>query len=229
MNELGEQLYELICERYGSVPRLAEKLNMPSQTIYSMYRNGVTGSSLDTVMPVAVALDIDPVALNNGEIVARHTEDKNYVDTPLVDFQALSKIAAVSPHTAQNAESEEKVRTGSFPLPHTLHEQYPKSFFVRIPDSSMDRILPEGCYALVAPCDSIERPGMPYVLAVRNHGLAAMRIRPLANGLELKPDSTDPTYQTFVVDFGKTARSDIALIGRIVWYAIPFDWDFEEK
>lgn len=229
MNELGEQFYELIREYFGSVPRLAKKLGMPSQTIYSMYHNGVTGSSLDTVIPVADALGIDPIALKNGRIVRRPTEEKNYIDTPLVDFKALSKIAAVSPRAAQEAESGEKLRTGSYPIPRTLHEQYPGAFLARIPDTSLNRILPEGRYALIEPCDSVEHPGKPYALAIRNRGIEAKRIRPLANGLELKPDSTDPTYQTHIVDFGKTDSDDIALIGRIVWYAIPFDWDFDER
>lgn len=227
MDDLGERLYELIREEYRSVPRLAEHIGMPKQTIYSMCRNGVTGSSLDTVVPVANALGIDPVALNEGRIVRRPAPEMGYVPMPVIDFSQLDQVALRNPAAAQDSHEREALQVATLPMPEPLARQYPASFFTRIPDASLNRILPEGCYTLIEPCMDVDRPGKPYALAIRDRGIVAKRVRPLANGLELKPDSIDPTYQTQVIDFGTVDADDVALVGRIVWYTIPFDWDFD--
>lgn len=227
MNNLGEQLYDLICERYRSVPRLAAQLNMPKQTIYSMCRNGVTGSSLDTVIPVANALGIDAVALKEGRIEERAADDRDYVEVPVLDFERLDRLAAAAPAAAIECTELKSSQAGTISAPAPLHRKYPRAFFTRIPGAALNRILPDGCYALVDPCTHVDYPGKPYAIAMRERGIVAERVYPLANGLELMPDSVDPTYRSQVVDFGRTAEEDVAVVGRIVWYAIPFDWDFD--
>lgn len=40
------------------------------------------------------------------------------------------------------------------------------------------------------------------------------------------PDSTDPTYRPTVYDYGEPGTETVTIIGRVVWYTLPFDWGF---
>ena len=224
MGDLGEQLQELIREKYHGIPGIAKQTSIPQQTIYSMCRSGVTGSSLNTVIPIAEALDIDPYALSQGQIAPA---DKNYIEAPVFDFGALDAQAAARPIAGMNPLDIDAPAIGAYPISVALRTHYPSAFFTHVPDASLNRILPDGCLAFIDPCTAIEHPGKPYAVAIKGRGLVAKRARPLANGLELKPDSTDPTYETQVLNFRETDADDVAIVGEIVWYAIPFDWDFE--
>ena len=52
------------------------------------------------------------------------------------------------------------------------------------------------------------------------------RVHKLANGFELIPDSTDPTYKSTIYDYGEEGTETITIIGRVVWHCVPFDWDY---
>lgn len=90
----------------------------------------------------------------------------------------------------------------------------------------MNRVLPDGCYALVDPDEAepiIEYK--VYAVCVNGYSATIKRIRLLANGIELIPDSLDPTYRPTVYDYNDPDTVTITIIGRVVWYCIPFDYD----
>ena len=90
----------------------------------------------------------------------------------------------------------------------------------------MNRVLPNGCMALVDPCEAMERDGEPYAVCVNGYDATIKRVRTLANGFELDPDSTDPTYKPTIYVYGVEGTETITVIGRVVWYCVPFDWGF---
>jgi repressor LexA len=91
----------------------------------------------------------------------------------------------------------------------------------------MSRVLPNGCYVLVDP-DQREPivNGRPYALCVNGYDATVKRVRQLANGLELIPDSLDPTYRAQVFDSGVEGTETITIIGRVVWHTFPYDWEY---
>lgn len=55
--------------------------------------------------------------------------------------------------------------------------------------------------------------------------LPQKRIKRLANGVELIPDSLDPTHKPIVFDKeDESKRKELKIEGEIVWYTIPFDF-----
>ena len=97
---------------------------------------------------------------------------------------------------------------------------------MRVCRSVANRILPSGCYALVDPCETVERPGKPYAVCVNGCDATIKRVRPLANGYELSPDSTDPTFKPVVYDYGVEGTDEITVIGEVVWHCIPAGWQY---
>lgn len=138
----------------------------------------------------------------------------SYYDVPL-----YGAIAAGTP--IEMIESE-----GTFPIPMAKHEEYPDAFLLRVEGESMNRVLPNGCYALVNPCSDVERDNQPYAVCVNGYDATIKRVHKLNNGFELVPDSTDPTFKPAIYDYGVEGTETITPIGRVVYYVLPFDWNF---
>ncbi len=146
-------------------------------------------------------------------------EEDLHSESAFVDVPLYGSIAAGTP--IEMIESE-----GTSPVPRKKREQYPGSFLLKVQGDSMDRILPNGCYALVDPCDDVDHDGQPYAVCVNGHDATVKRVRKLNNGFELVPDSTDPTYKPTLYDYGVEGTETITVIGRVVYHVLPFDWSY---
>ncbi len=111
-------------------------------------------------------------------------------------------------------------------IPVSVRDKYPHAYLLKVCGESMNRILPNGCYALVDPSKAIDRDGKPYAVCVNGYDATIKRIRQLANGYELIPDSTDPTYETQLYNYNVEGTEEITVIGRVVWFCVPDDWEF---
>lgn len=114
----------------------------------------------------------------------------------------------------------------NFPIPTKVHEKHPDAFLLRVVGESMNKILPNGCYALVAPCEDVEANGQPYAVCVNGNDATIKRVDKLANGFRLKPDSNDPTYAEQTYNYNEPGTEEITVIGRVVYHVMPFDWTY---
>lgn len=208
MGRLEKEIISLIDLRYGSRAGLARKLGMPVQSIYSALGSSITSSAFSTVMPIAEALDLNPFELARGNLVEAK-KSKGSVDVPF-----FGSIAAGQPIEASEAED-------SFPIPASLHESYPNAFMLRVEGTSMNRVLPDGHFALVDPCDTVETSGQLYAVAIGDGAVTIKHVRLLSNGLELCPDSDDPTHHPMLFDYADKTAPEVRVIGRVVWHCPP--------
>ena len=109
--------------------------------------------------------------------------------------------------------------------PKELTRKYPHAFFLTIDGESMNRVLPNGCYALINPDEKQVIDGVAYAVCVNGYDATVKRVRQLENGVELVPDSTDPTFHPMVYDHTVAGTESITIIGRVVWYTVPFDFE----
>lgn len=141
-------------------------------------------------------------------------QDPNYIDVPL-----YGSIAAGEPIEMIEVDDHHAI-------PVSVHKKYPKAFLLEVKGESMNKVLPNGSYALIDPCVDVERDGKPYAVCVNGYDATIKRVRRLENGFELVPDSTDPTFHAEVFDYSVEGTKTITIIGRVVWYAIPYDFQF---
>lgn len=214
MGNLEEELKDLIRARYGNLTAFLDPLEPANSTLYSALNSDLANATFTTAAPIISGLDIDPIAFIHGHIVARSEESCNYVPVPL-----LGSISAGVPAEAI-AQSERH------PIPAEIHSAHPRAFLLRINGTSMNRILPDGCYALVDPEMTDVIPNKPYAVAIGISDATVKRVKLLANGVELIPDSTDPTHKPQIYDFGEPDVEPVTVIGRVVWYCLPNSWSF---
>lgn len=214
MGMLEDKLKELIKRRYGGVPKLAEETGLPASSIYSVLRAGISGGSVSTVLPILAALGIDSNWIIKNRLIEVGSSADEFVDVPL-----YGAIAAGTPIEMIEVE-------GTHPVPTKVQEQHPDAFLLKVEGESMNRILPNGSYALVDPCDDVERDGQPYAVCVNGYDATIKRVRKLNNGFQLVPDSNDPTYPVETYNYNEPGTETITIIGRVVYYVLPFDWGF---
>lgn len=214
MGQLEDRLKERIDDVYGSVPKFAESVGIPTSTIYTVLRRGVNAGSVSTVLPVLAALGIDSNWIIKNRLIEVGKSGSEFVDVPL-----LGSIAAGTP--MEMVETED-----THPVPTKVMEQYPDAKLLKVKGSSMNRVLPDGCYALIDPCEEIERDNQPHAVCVNGYDATIKRVHKLANGFELVPDSTDPTFKPKIYDYGEPDTETVTVIGRVVYYVLPFDWGF---
>lgn len=214
MGKLEDELKSMIDFRYGGVPKFANEVGLSKNTIYSVLRNGINGGSINTVLPILAALGIDSNWIIKNKLIEVGTSPDLFVEVPL-----YGSIAAGTPIEMDDVDD-------THPVPKRVIDEHPDAFLLKVEGESMNRVLPNGCYALVDPCDDVEHDGKPYAICVNGYDATVKRVRKLNNGFQLVPDSTDPTYRERTYDYNEPGTETITVIGQVVYHVLPFDWDY---
>jgi repressor LexA len=201
-----------IKDLYGSVASFSRATDIPYSTINNVLTRGLGGSGIDTVIPMCKALGLDPMALSEQR-VSELNSDPDFIDVPL-----YGSIAAGTPIEMITIEDY-------VPIPRQVAERYPNAFLLKVQGESMNKRIPNYSYALINPIDEAI-DGKAHAICVNGHDATIKRVHVLANGFELLPDSTDPTYKPTIYDYGEENTEVITIIGRVVWVTYPFDFDF---
>lgn len=189
---------------------LAERLGTTQQTI-QRYESGARDIKSSVLVSLSRVLGVTIsylLGMENASIPNNST-----VDVPL-----YGSIAAGTPIEMISSESSQ-------PVPIEVQCRYPSAFLLRVRGESMNRVLPNGCFALIDPEQREPVNCKAYAVCVNGYDATIKRVRRLQNGFELAPDSLDPTYKPTVYDFGEPGTDTVTIIGRVVYYVLPFDWE----
>lgn len=210
----GYKIAEARIAKGWSQQQLAEKIGTTQQTI-QRYESGARDLKSSVIIKLSSALGVTISYL----LGLKDTDDGSVREDQFVDVPLYGSIAAGTPIEMMDVED-------TFPVPARMHDMHPEAFLLKVEGESMNRILPNGCYALVDPCETVEENGAPYAVCVNGYDATIKRVRKLNNGFELVPDSTDPTYPVQTYNYNEPGTETITVIGRVVYYVLPFDWSF---
>lgn len=207
----GYKIAEARIAKGWSQQELAEKLDTTQQTI-QRYESGARDIKSSVLIKLSSVLGVTISYLLGMENAA--LPNNSTIDVPL-----YGSIAAGEPIEMMEVEDSQ-------PVPIKVHEKFPDAFLLRVEGDSMNRILPNGSYALIDPAQKEPISGKPYAVCVNGFDATIKRVRRLNNGFELVPDSTDPTYVPKVFNYNEPGTDPVTVIGRVVYYVLPFDWEF---
>lgn len=98
----------------------------------------------------------------------------------------------------------------------------PGCYLVRVHGNSMNRRIQDSDFALVSP-KYREANGRDMFLVTVNGDDATIKcVNRLENGVELVPDSYDPTFRPQVFDFGEPDAPPVSILGKVVWWCAEF-------
>lgn len=216
MESLEEAIRRLIKENYGGVPSFARHIDEAPTSIYGALSRGMANTRTELTDKIYRALNIDwdTARLDDfrGLKLKSETRHDAWVSVPL-----YGSIAAGTPIEMLTVED-------TFVIPRDIEARYPESFLLKVVGESMNRVIPNGSYALINPTEQTV-DGKAYAVCVNGFDATIKRVRTLANGIELYPDSTDPTIKPMVFDYADPDVETVTVIGEVVWYVVPFDYE----
>nr|WP_314638567.1 XRE family transcriptional regulator [uncultured Olsenella sp.] len=214
MSVFGDNVARLRAKHGLSQRALAAKLDITNGAVAS-WESKDTLPDYERIKQIAQLFDV-PVPT----LFARYIPTRDEEEFSSEELRVYGKIAAGTPFEMEEGDY-------GFPCPTFLTKRHPKAFFLEVYGESMNRVLPNGSLALVDP--TLREPvldGSVYAVCVNGYDATVKRVRRLENGLELDPDSTDPTFHPMVYDATVEGTETITIIGRVIWYTIPFEWEF---
>lgn len=189
---------------------VGKQVGKSAKTIYS-WESGQGQPDADMLIKLCRIYNMKVADFYTKSAVSDDAQSQ-WVEVPL-----YGSIAAGTPIEMIGVEN-------TFVIPVAMHERYPDAFLLKVEGESMNRRLPNGCYALVDPVEEVI-DGRAYAVCVNGYDATIKRVRRLENGFELMPDSTDPTIRGRVYDYGVEGTETVTVIGRVVWYVVPFDYE----
>ena len=98
---------------------------------------------------------------------------------------------------------------------------HPRGFYLRVRGESMNRVLPDGCFAFVDP-DAEVLNGDMAALNVNGYDATIKRYRRIGRSVTLSPDSTDDSFEVQEFDEANPEEDRVTLIGKVVWWMPPY-------
>lgn len=103
MEQTEIRLKEMIIERYGSLKKFCEKIDMPWTTLDSILKRGVANSNITNVMKITKELCIDTESLATGSIIdafrntesttiAAHFDGDEYTEEELDEIKQFAEF-----------------------------------------------------------------------------------------------------------------------------------------
>lgn len=91
--KLEEKLKEYILSRYKSILEFSNEIDMPYATIASIFKRGISNSSVTNIIKICNALEISADELANGNIVKVDKKKKSSEElTNLNEIMRITKI-----------------------------------------------------------------------------------------------------------------------------------------
>ena len=204
-----------IRDRFDLTQRELADVAGVTENAVSKWENGYSEPRMGAIERIAACYGLrkGDIIEDGGMMRPTPTPD-GFVDVPL-----YGSIAAGTPIEMLAVDEMHHI-------PVSVRDKYPRAYLLKVCGESMNRILPNGCYALVDPSKTIDRDGKPYAVCVNGYDATIKRVHKLANGYELIPDSTDPTYEKQLYNYNVEGTEEITVIGRVVWFCVPDDWEF---
>lgn len=99
MNELESQLKQMIIDKYGSLKKFSDTINMPWTTLDSILKRGIANSNITNVLKITKELGLDTEKLVDGELVqnisspttlAAHFDGDEYTEDELNEIRQFA-------------------------------------------------------------------------------------------------------------------------------------------
>ena len=99
MNELESQLKQMIIDKYGSLKKFSDTINMPWTTLDSILKRGIANSNITNILKITKELGLDTEKLVDGELVqnisspttlAAHFDGDEYTEEELNEIRQFA-------------------------------------------------------------------------------------------------------------------------------------------
>ena len=201
--DIAKNIKRLRTEREWTQEQLAEKVGVTRSTV-TQWETGWSQPRMGAVTRLAGAFGVTVAEVVGSE------RSSGFSPVPL-----YGRVAAGTPIEMLVAEDIKEA-------PARFTDDDPDAYLVRVVGNSMSRRIQDGDFALVSPKYTEPNEHDMFLVTVNGDDATIKRVRVLENGIELVPDSYDPTYRPKVFDYNMEDTPPIRIIGKIVWWCMGY-------
>lgn len=217
---IGERIKKRRKELKLSVDALADRLGKNRATVYRYESDEIDNMPLSVLEPLASALHVSPAHLIGWE-----EPDTKLTGMPEHTLIATSRQVPLYGSIAAGVPLEMIEVIEYIEIPLNVALRYPKAFLLKVNGDSMNKIIPNGMYALIDPTDDIKN-GDPVAVNVDGFEATLKRFYKLHNTIVLEPESYNPEHKPQIFDCTTSECEEIKVIGKMVWFMSPLDSKF---
>ena len=109
-------------------------------------------------------------------------------------------------------------------VPIDVDTAFPKAYFLIVKGDSMNKVISEGMYALIDPCEELNN-GEIGVIRVNGTEATLKRFYRMGDYIMLQPESTNPEHKNQIYTT-KEEIEMISILGKLVWAMTPIGMKF---
>ena len=203
MSQIGKNIKRLRENADMSQEQLADRIGKTRSAV-SQYEAGKIVPRMGVIEDIAAVFSISKTEIIGGRI------GSTFVPVPL-----YGRVAAGTPIEMLPVDEMREA-------PARFVEDDPDAFLVRVSGNSMNRRVQDTDFALVSPKYTEPNDRDMFLVTVNGDDATIKLVRVLENGVELLPDSYDPTFRPRVLDFGDDATPPFRVLGKVVWWCKEF-------
>lgn len=199
--------------KYDITPEALAQIAEVSASTVSRWRHGgdIRRANLAKVCEYFNLSEDDILSTSNGLAAKEHGRPGcGFVPVPL-----YGRVAAGTPIEMLPVDEMREA-------PARFVEDDPDAFLVRVRGNSMNHRIQDTDFALVSPKYTEPNDRDMFLVTVNGDDATIKLVRVLENGVELLPDSYDPTFRPRVLDFGDDATPPFRVLGKVVWWCREF-------
>ena len=112
----------------------------------------------------------------------------------------------------------------SVQVPVDVDRAFPNAYFLVVRGDSMNKIISEGMYVLINPCEELNN-GEIGVIRVNGTEATLKRFYKMGDCIMLQPESTNPEHKIQTYTSEEEIES-ISILGKLVWAMTPIGMKF---
>jgi repressor LexA len=217
-NILGSAIKELRLSRKMTQKQLSQLTGYSQNTISNHENMNRSLDELD-IKRYADAFGVSPQYLfeMTGAKSKNHSQIKNTKVSQRTLKPLRGIVAAGMP--LEMFEVPEMVQ-----VPEDVDTAFPNAYFLIVRGDSMNKIIVDGSYALIDPCEELNN-GEIGVVRVNGTEATLKRFYKMGDYIMLQPESTNPEHKNQIYT-NKEEIDSISILGKLVWAMTPIGMKF---
>ncbi|OME07905.1 MULTISPECIES: XRE family transcriptional regulator [Paenibacillus] len=213
MDIFSKVFSELVSKSNYTDAELARRLNVNRSTI-GRWKNGDLSPKLPKLKDIADLFQVNPLIFVDDQY------KKTVLPKEAIPVKGTSVLVPLYGSIAAGLPLEAIPVEEYIEIPEEIGSWYPTAFLLRVNGDSMNKVVPNGAYALIDPYNG-EDVVNGDVVAVQVNGYEATlkRFFKLHNTVVLEPDSYNPDH--VAQNFTSPELDSLRIMGKLVWYMSP--------
>ena len=217
-NILGSAIKELRLSRKMTQKQLSQLTGYSQNTISNHENMNRSLDELD-IKRYADAFGVSPQYL--FEMVGAKSKNNTPIRNTKVSQRTLKPLRGIvaAGMPLEMFEVPEMVQ-----VPEDVDTAFPNAYFLIVRGDSMNKIIVDGSYALIDPCEELNN-GEIGVVRVNGTEATLKRFYKMGDYIMLQPESTNPEHKNQIYT-NKEEIDSISILGKLVWAMTPIGMKF---